>query len=76
MILKKIVYSKLNSKQKENYNFHKAASKLVEYGNNSIKLNDDWKGADFICVSSVGQEMIKVERKGMSSLEQNSSSLQ
>jgi|TARA_B100000575_G_C23019590_1_gene587133 hypothetical protein len=64
MILKKIVYSKLNSKQKENYNFHKAASKLVEYGYNSIKLNDDWKGADFICVSSVGQEMIKVQLKG------------
>ena len=63
MIFKKVGYNKLNSKQKENYNYHKVASKLVEYGYNSIKLNDDWEGADFICVSSVGQEMIKVQLK-------------
>jgi len=60
----KIEYSKLNAKQKENYNFHKVASKLVEYGYNSIRLSDDWEGADFICISSEGEEMIKVQLKG------------
>jgi len=40
MLLKRITYGKLNSKQKENYNFAKVASALADYGYNSIKLND------------------------------------
>lgn len=50
MNLKKIIYTELNSKQKENYNFHKVASALADYGYNSMRLNDDWQGADFIAV--------------------------
>ena len=34
-------YVVLNSKQKENYNFHKVASALANYGFNSMRLDDD-----------------------------------
>lgn len=61
---KKIEYSRLNSKQKENYNFHKVASVLANYGFNSMRLNDDWRGADFISVHISNGEMIKVQLKG------------
>ena len=44
----RINYSKLHAKQKENFNFHKIAAILSEYGYNSIRLNDDWEGADFL----------------------------
>ena len=62
MDFKKILYGKLNSKQKENFNFHKVASALADYGYNSLRLNDDWQGADFIAVN--GDNMLKVQLKG------------
>lgn len=58
----KIDYSQLNSKQKENYNFHKVASALADYGYDSMRLNNDWQGADFIAVKN--DEMLKVQLKG------------
>ena len=62
MILKKISYDTLNSKQKENYNYHKVASALADYGYDSMRLNNDWQGADFIAVKN--DEMLKVQLKG------------
>ena len=62
MNFKKIIYTELNSKQKENYNFHKVASALADYGYNSMRLNDDWQGADFIAVK--GDDMLKIQLKG------------
>lgn len=62
MDFKKILYGKFNSKQKENFNFHKVASALADYGYNSLRLNDDWQGADFIAVN--GDNMLKVQLKG------------
>jgi hypothetical protein len=61
-MFKKIKYSKLNSRQKENYNFHKVSAKLADYGFNSMRLNDDWEGADFISINT--NQMIKVQLKG------------
>ena len=61
---KPIKYKDLNSKQKENYNFHKVASALANYGFNSMRLNDDWQGADFIAVHIDGDAMLKVQLKG------------
>jgi len=58
----KIKYKSLNSRQKENHNFHKVASKLADYGFNSMRLNDDWEGADFISINT--NQMIKVQLKG------------
>jgi hypothetical protein len=60
----KTSYSALNSKQKENYNFHKVAAILADYGFNSMRLNDDWQGADFISVHVSGSEMLKIQLKG------------
>jgi len=62
MDLQKIDYKDLNARQKENYNYHKVASALAEYGFNSMRLNDDWQGADFISVN--GDDMIKFQLKG------------
>lgn len=63
----KIKYSKLNSRQKENYNFHKVSAKLADYGFNSMRLNDDWEGADFISIND--KQMIKVQLKGRFSID-------
>ena len=62
MKLKKVNYTKLNARQKENYNYHKVASVLADYGYDSMRLNNDWEGADFISVN--GDDMIKVQLKG------------
>lgn len=59
-----VKYTDLNSKQKENYNFHKVAAVLANYGFNSLRLNDDWEGADFIAVHVDGDAMLKVQLKG------------
>ena len=61
MKFEKIEYHKLNARQKENYNFHKVASALADYGFDSMRLNNDWEGADFISVNK--DEMIKVQLK-------------
>tara|TARA_B110000003_G_scaffold63498_1_gene64012 strand:- start:439 stop:636 length:198 start_codon:yes stop_codon:yes gene_type:complete len=60
--MEKINYNDLNSKQKENYNYHKVAAALADYGYDSMRLNNDWQGADFIAVKV--DEMIKVQLKG------------
>jgi len=60
--MKKINYRDLNSKEKENYNYHKTASALTDYGYDSMWLNNDWKGVDFISVKD--DEMLKVQLKG------------
>ena len=64
MKFEKIVYSKLNSKAKEMYNFQKASAKLADYGFTTMWLNNDWKGADFIAVHADGVTDIKVQLKG------------
>ena len=62
MELKKIQYKALNARQKENYNYHKIASALAEYGYDCMRLNNDWEGADFIAVKD--DEMLKIQLKG------------
>ena len=62
-MFEKINYKLLNGKQKENFNFHTVAAKLAEYGYNSMRLTDDWQGADFISVHINGEEMIKIQLK-------------
>lgn len=60
----RIAYGDLNSRQKENYNFQKIAARLADYGFNSIRLTDDWQGADFIAVHIDGETFLKVQLKG------------
>jgi len=60
----RVPYSDLNSRQRENYNFQKVAARLADYGFNSIRLTDDWQGADFIAVHIDGETFLKVQLKG------------
>lgn len=67
--LQKIDYRRLNSRQKETYNFHRVAARLAEYGYNSILLSDDWLGADFIAYHNDGERFYRVQLKGRMSIE-------
>jgi hypothetical protein len=60
--LKKIRYADLNSRQKENYNFAKISGVLADYGFITMRLSDDWQGADFIAQHRDGP-FIKVQLK-------------
>ncbi len=46
--LAKIAYHELNARQKENYNFLRVSAVLADYGFMTMRLSDDWQGADFI----------------------------
>lgn len=59
----KVEYSELNARQKENYNFHKIAAALAEYGYNSMRLSDDYHGADFISIHVETGEVLKIQQK-------------
>lgn len=65
----RIKYKDLNSRQKENYNFHKVAAILADYGYNCMWLNDDWEGADFIACHIDGDSFLKVQLKGRLTLQ-------
>ncbi|MDB5267092.1 MAG: hypothetical protein JWP58_132 [Hymenobacter sp.] len=60
----KISYSLLNSRQQETFNFQKVSAVLADYGFATIKLNDDWQGADFIAQHIDGIRYLKVQLKG------------
>ena len=62
MFDKKINYSKLKAKQKENFNFAKVASHLADFGYSCLWLNDDTEGADFLAVNIDGH-ILKVQLK-------------
>jgi len=64
IMFERINYDELNSRQQENFNFQKVAARLADYGFNSIRLTDDWQGADFIAVHIDGETFLKVQLKG------------
>ena len=64
MPFNKIDYDKLNSRQKEIFNFQKISAVLADYGFNCIKLADDWHGADFLAYHKDGLHTLKVQLKG------------
>lgn len=59
-----IKYSDLNTRQKEIYNFQKVSAVFSDYGFVTIKLSDDWCGADFIALHFDQQQQFKVQLKG------------
>ena len=63
MTFEKIEYSKLNARQKENFNFQKVSAELADYGFVTLRLSDDWKGADFIALHISGS-VLRVQLKG------------
>jgi hypothetical protein len=60
-----IKYEDLNGRQQENYNFQKLSSVLADYGFTPIRLSDDWQGADFIACHIDGKGFLKVQLKGV-----------
>lgn len=58
-----IAYERLNVRQKETCNFHKAAARLADFGFTSIRLSDDYEGADFIALHNDGETMLRVQPK-------------
>lgn len=62
--LKLISYNSLNARQKENYNYQKLSALLADYGFVTMRLSDDWNGADFIAQHIDGQTFLKVQLKG------------
>lgn len=61
---KRIAYQALNSRQKENFNFQKVSAVLADYGFLTLRLSDDWQGADFIAHHVSGDLFLKVQLKG------------
>lgn len=61
--LKLIEYKDLNARQQENYNFAKVSAILVDYGFATLRLSDDWQGADFIASHVSGNQFLKVQLK-------------
>ena len=64
MPFNKIDYDKLNSRQKEIFNFQKISAVLADYGFNCIKLVNDGQGADFLAYHKDGLHTLKVQLKG------------
>ena len=60
---KRIEYKALNSRQKENFNFQKVSAVLADYGFVTLRLSDDWQGADFIAHHVSGERFLKVQLK-------------
>jgi hypothetical protein len=65
----RVPYSKLNSRQRENYNFQKVSAVLADYGFSTIRVSSDWQGADFIAQHLDGTTFLKVQLKGRLTLE-------
>lgn len=59
-----IPYGELNSRQKETYNFQKVSAVLADLGYLTIRLSDDWNGADFIAQHFKTKAFLKVQLKG------------
>jgi len=63
LTFKRHPYSQLNSRQQEAYNFQKVSAVLADFGFVTIRLADDWCGADFIAQHLDGG-FLKVQLKG------------
>ena len=68
-MLERVAYGDLNARQQENYNFHKIAARLADYGYTSMRLSDDFEGADFIALHMDGTTILRVQLKGRLTLD-------
>ena len=62
--LTRVRYVDLNARQKENFNFQKVSAVLADFGFTTLRLTDDWQGADFIAQHIDGETFLKVQLKG------------
>jgi hypothetical protein len=63
LVLSKVPYRKLNSRQREAHNFQKLSAALADYGYSTIRLQDDWQGADLIAQHHGGIDFLKIQLK-------------
>jgi hypothetical protein len=61
--LELIKYASLNPRQKENYNYQKLSALLADYGFVTMRLSDDWRGADMIAQHIDGDTFLKIQLK-------------
>lgn len=61
--LRKIDYNILNARQKESWNFQKVSAVFADYAFITIRLSDDWNGADFVAQHLSGTTL-NVQLKG------------
>ena len=59
--LRRIDYALLNARQKENFNFQKLSAVLADFGFVTMRLTDDWGGADFIAQHTDGETFLRVQ---------------
>ncbi len=69
LLLTKINYKDLNARQKEQYLFQKLSAVMSDYGYATMKLTDDWQGADFIAQHCDGLGFLKVQLKSRFTIE-------
>jgi hypothetical protein len=62
--LKRISYEDLKPRQQEGFNFQKISAVLADFGYVTIRLTNDWCGADFIAQHFDGISFLKVQLKG------------
>lgn len=62
--LRHINYDSLNARQQENFNFQKLSAVLADFGFVTMRLTDDWGGADFIAQHIDGETFLHVQLKG------------
>jgi hypothetical protein len=60
---KRIGYGSMNARQKEAFNFQKVSAVLADYGFTTIRLSNDWCGADFIAQHFDGVSFLKIQLK-------------
>lgn len=63
-MFERVLYGEMNARQQENYNFHKVAARLADYGFNCLRLTDDWQGADCIACHIDQKTFLRVQIKG------------
>lgn len=64
LAMTRIGYRQLNDRQKENYNFAKLSAVLADFGYATLRLSDDWKGADLIAIHCAGGPDLRIQLKG------------
>ena len=62
-----VPYSSLNARGKENRNFAKVSAVLCDYGFATVRLSDDYRGADFLAIHPDGT-ILRCQLKGRISI--------
>ncbi len=64
LLLKKVRYEDLKSKEKESYNFAKVSGRLADFGFECSAVNSDGHGADMIAYHYLSGALFAIQLKG------------